>query len=271
MKAYGGFVECLSRKVLARLSDIEAVFNFDFGDEFEVAVCRILEDVLPANYGICRGFVVSESGVTAGDDLIIFNRATSPTLRAKGGLEYSVKEQIPSESVYAYIECKHSIDKADTLSKAISQARNVKKLLLQRQALQNKDYEEDGPVYEGKVRDWPRPLPPLKNQPFCMIIARQYGNVPLDTEKDNLTPDLLVLGQDHLAIHSVVLGPDGIKGALFFDAKHGTPLRIEKVCGTAWGVGLVTLLSALSWIELLPIDWTNTLNTAYFNALNGRK
>ncbi|MBC7917530.1 MAG: hypothetical protein H7Y28_06960 [Rhodoferax sp.] len=264
MSTYGGYIERLSRKVEARLADIEAVFNFDLGAEFEVALCALLEDILPARFGVCRGFVVTEDGRSAGDDLIIYDKMSCPTLRANIGFQYSVKEQIPVDAVYAYVECKHSIAETVVLEKAISQTRKVKELLLSRRARKNLGYEENGPIYNGKVRDWPRNYPPLKNQPFCAIFSRTYDSgLAIPSQHDRLNPDLLVLGSNHIATQSVLLGPDGIKGALFYDSKYSAGLRVEPAVGNAFGLGLVTLLQALSWIELEPIDWSETLNIAF--------
>lgn len=270
--SYGGYIERLSRKVEARLTDIEAVFNFDLGDEFEIGMCQLLEDILPGKFGVCRGFVVAENGTRAGDDLIIYDRMASPTLRASGGLQYAAKEQIPIEAVYAYIECKHSINEEDVLVKALSQVRDVKRLLLTRAAKENPDYQADGLVWGGKLRDWPRAWPARKNQPFCAIFARRSnGTLPAAVAKDAFTPDLLVLGPDHIATQSVVLGPDGIKGALFFDDKYRAGLRSESAKGNGFGLGLVALLQALTWIELLPINWEETLNGAFASILFDKK
>jgi len=272
MSAYNGYIERLSKKVNARLADIEAVFNFDFGVEYEVAICQLLEDFLPSRFGVCRGFVVSEDGRKAGDDVIIYDRLLSPSLRALGGIQYAVKEQIPVDAVYAYIECKNSINEDDVMEKSIEQVRSVKKLLLERNALENKLYEKDGPIYLGKARDWPRPLPRLKNQPYCAIFARSSSaKIPESLARDAYTPDLMILGIDHIATQSVLLGPDGIKGALFYDDKYAATLRIENLNGNAFGVGLVSILQAISWIELVQIDWANSLNEAFYNALVGNR
>jgi hypothetical protein len=268
MGLYGGYIERLARKVEARLQDIEAIYNFDLGDEFELALCALLEDMLPAKYGVCRGFVVAEDGSKAGDDLIIYDKMASPTLRSSLSRQFPVKEQIPVDAVYAYIECKHSISDAGVLEKAIGQAEAVKKLMLTRRARVNPDYEEAGPVYNGKVRDWPRTFPPLKNQPFCAVFARKFSpDVVLPSSFNELTPDLLVLGNHHIATQTVNLGADGPKSSLFFDSKYWAGLSVESAPGNAYGLGLVTLLEALSWTELLPIDWSATLNATFFENL----
>ena len=271
MSTYGGFIERLSRKVSARLLDIEAVFNFDLGGEYEVAMCHLLEDVLPSKFGVCRGFVVAEDGELAGDDIIIYDKLLSPTLRASAGLQYAVKEQIPVDAVYAYIECKHSIEDEQVFNKAINQVREVKKLLFKRKSLVNETYEVDGPRYNGKVQDWPRQFPKLKNQPFCVIVARKSnGKVPEPIIKDLYTPDLLILGEDYIVTQSAVLGCDGIKGTLFYDDCYWAGLRVDSVHGGAFGIGLVSLMQAISWIELVPIDWANSLNSAYATAVFGK-
>lgn len=272
MSTYGGYIERLSRKVEARLTDIEAIFNFDLGAEFELVMCALLEDILPAKFGVCRGFIISEDGRSAGDDLIIYDKMSCPMLRASISRQYSVKEQIPVEAVYAYIECKYSIVENKVAEKAILQTQNVKELILSRRSLANPEYEKDGSTYNGKVLDWPRSYPPIKNQPFCAVFARTYDpNVAISDRHVALNPDLLVLGSNHIATQSVLLGPDGIKGALFYDSKYWAGLRVESAAGNAFGLGLVTLLQALSWIELEPIDWYSTLNSTFASNLFGKK
>lgn len=271
MSAYGGYIERLSRKVEARLTDIEAIFNFDLGAEFEVAMCALLEDILPAKFGVCRGFVITEDGRSAGDDLIIYDKLSCPMLRANISRQYSIKEQIPVEAVYAYIECKHSISESSVVEKAILQTKKVKELILSRRSRANPEYENNGPIYNGKIRDWPRSYPPIQNQPFCAIFAKTFDPiVPIESQHQPLNPDLLVLGPNYIATQSVVLGPDGVKGALFYDDKYWSGLRIESTTGNAFGIGLVTLLQALSWIKLEPIDWSNTLNATFFSNLCGK-
>lgn len=261
---YNGFIERLSRKVEARLDDIEAVFNFDLGTEFEVAMCIVLEEMLPEKFGVCRGFVVSQEGKAAGDDVIVYDKLACPTLRAGAGIRFATKEQIPIEGVYAYIECKHSIKDKDTFNKAIHQARDVKALLDTREKLPNKGYEPKGVPYHGKIKDWPRPYPPAMNQPYCAVFARQFDQAATgDLSLDDKSPDLLVLGRDFVATQSALLDHDGIKGALFIDPLFQSGLRIERADGKGFGLGLVTLLQALSWIRLLPVDWNATLNDAF--------
>ncbi len=270
MGLYGGFIERLSRKVEARLDDIEAVFNFDLGDEFEIALCMVLEDLLPEKFGVCRGFVVSSDGEKAGDDVIIYDKLACPTLRPGSGIRFATKEQIPIEGVYAYIECKHAIKDEEVFKKAIEQSRTVKALLHKRRKLKNPDYNPEGVFYRGKVHDWPRPYPPNLNQPFCAVFSRHFDpTAVVGMVHDAKTPDLLVLGKGVLATQSALLGPDGIKGALFIDPLFQPGLRLESVDGQAFGLGLVTLLQALSWIRLDPVDWQEALNKSFADIVLG--
>lgn len=271
MSAYAGYIARLSRKVDARLADIEATFNFDLGPEFEVAMCTLLEDILPAKFGVCRGFVVTEDGRTAGDDLIVYDKMSCPTLRANIGSRHSIKEQIPIEAVYAYVECKHSMNDDAVVEKAIAQTKRVKELVLSRRGRINPTYEKGGPVHNDKTRDWPRSYPPLKNQPFCAVFARKFDpQIAIPSRPDASSPDLMVLGGNHIATQSVSLGPDGIKSALFYDDKCWSGLRVEAAPGNAFGLGMVTLLQALSWIELEPIDWSAALDATFFENLPTR-
>jgi hypothetical protein len=107
---YDNYIISLSEKFLRRLEDISTYYNFDFGDEFEIAICQILRSFLPEKFGICRGFVVAKNGDREGDDIIIFDQTRFPTLRLNERNELSRKEAIPIEAVYGYIEAKHRLD-----------------------------------------------------------------------------------------------------------------------------------------------------------------
>ncbi|TLE24503.1 DUF6602 domain-containing protein [Vibrio cholerae] len=271
MESYNGYIKRLSSKVAARLNDIEAIYNFELGSEFEVAMCHLLTDLLPEKYGVCRGFVVSKDGDTAGDDLIIFDKMSFPLLRGSQVNHFAIKQQVPIEAVYAYIECKHSINDKSVLEKAVSQVREVKKLLLKRAPNLNSQFETDGPVYNGKARDWPRQFPEYKNQPFCAVFSKSYGGFTLpQIDIDEHNPDLMVLGTDTLLTQTVNLGPDGIKSALFYDKYYWSSLKEDEVKDHAYGVGIVTLLRAIGWMELLPIEWGAILNGAYWSNLSGK-
>jgi hypothetical protein len=59
---YNGFVTKLGEQIDAALAEIETVHNFEFGPEFEIALCKVLRRILPNKYGVCRGYAVDEGG-----------------------------------------------------------------------------------------------------------------------------------------------------------------------------------------------------------------
>ena len=106
---YNDIIVNISRRFESELEYMSSIYNFDLGDEFEIAVCHVLRKILPIKYGICRGFVVDKSKNIAGDDIIIYDRMNFPNLRFLGQEDdYARKNQIPVEAVYAYIEAKHT-------------------------------------------------------------------------------------------------------------------------------------------------------------------
>jgi hypothetical protein len=278
-RPYKDLVGKLTRRLSARLSLIEAQYNFDLGDEYEVALCEVLSDMLPARYGVCRGTVVTVDGEEAGDDLIIYDRLSYPTLRSSLGQNFAIKEQVPIEAAYAYIECKHSVELADTLKQsqtlavAVEQVRTVKALASKRQPNPNHHYKDQDRFKRRKSADFPAPFPELKNELFGMVFARKFKLAKPTSSPSNIEigkehgPDLLIVGEDLLFTPSVVLGPDGIRSSLFFSSSFQSTLRLEKAPGSAIGLGLLTLLHVINWMELLPIDYATVLNGAFADVL----
>ena len=131
---YRNYLETLAKAVKHRFEQISAHYNFDNGDEFEIALCDLLREILPSKYGICRGHVISVDGQSAGDDLIIYDSERFPTLRIFPQERYDTKQDIPIEAVYAYIEAKHTlhingdIHDGQSLLKACSQVATVKRI-----------------------------------------------------------------------------------------------------------------------------------------------
>jgi len=253
----------------ARFDVVEAVYNFEYGYEVEVALCQLLTEMLPNKFGVCRGFVVNKKGEKAGDDIVIYDKLNFPLIRQLSINDFSLKQQVPVEAVYACIECKNSIADAVTLAKSLDQVRSLKKVLFTRDLKANPSYVIDGPTYNGKVReDWPRQEPQHMNQPYVIVFARNWGtDLGLNVPNDQCAPDLMVLGADHLATQHANLGPDGIKGALFFDSKNHASLMVEEVKGNAFGLSLLILFQVLSTIELEQIDWSEVLNSEFFTNL----
>ncbi|MBF0411045.1 MAG: hypothetical protein HQM10_27140 [Candidatus Riflebacteria bacterium] len=132
MYIYKNYISSLQQAFEKRLDDISVQFNFDLGQEFEVAICEILSGFLPSKFGICRGFAVSAGGVTAGDDIIIYDKERFPTLRTVTNRAFDKKDMVPIEAIYAYIEAKYTLD-ANNFIKAVEQIEAVKELCSQRE------------------------------------------------------------------------------------------------------------------------------------------
>ena len=166
---YNDYLKKLSQTIKFRFGQISTHYNFDKGDEFEIALCYILREILPNKYGISRGHVVSKNGDSAGDDIIIYDRERFPTLRIFPNESFDRKQDIPIEAVYAYIEAKHTLHLRgkekdnQSLLKACSQVSAVKKLCNQRDARTEQDIH---PYFRSKFPssprlDWPPYLNPV--------------------------------------------------------------------------------------------------------------
>ena len=59
---YNDYIRKVSSRFNAHLDEIAAYYNFDLGNEYEIAICKALRATLPERFGICRGFVVTAEG-----------------------------------------------------------------------------------------------------------------------------------------------------------------------------------------------------------------
>src|SRR5262249_12604964 len=100
---YRGYLQDLATAFRRRFEQMSTAFNFEHGNGFEVALCRVLRDIFAQKYGICRVFVVPADANSAGDDIIIYDRYRFPKLRIFPQKSYELRQNIPVEAVYAYI------------------------------------------------------------------------------------------------------------------------------------------------------------------------
>ena len=274
-RLYDDYVAKLSRRFDKALSEIEAGHNFDYGDEFEIALCKVLRLVIPFDFGICRGYVVDAVGDKAGDDIIVFDRARFPTLRALGEENYAQKEKVPIEAVYAYIEAKHTLHLdgtgAASVRHACQQVARVKELCSQREPVppgQISPYWNVGAFAPKPPKNWPNHMNPMFAAIFarrCML-ASKVTNDP-DQIKDCLAgelrnanvapaPDLIVAGPLNVSVPLVVTDSEHpwIWESPFYIPGRSR-LNTMKVDGIAFGIGLSSLLYALDWIQLGKMQW----------------
>jgi hypothetical protein len=266
--AYNKLVESISTAIENKLKEISARYNFDLGEEFEIAICELLATILPEKYGICRGFIVAQDDSFAGDDIIIYDRNGFPTLRLFERQKYDKKQEIPIEAVYAYIEAKHTLHLIDEKSgqglyKACQQIGAIKNLKRERRALTAIDpYINIGEGFHVNRPNWPQYTNPL----YCAILSRFVRN---DTKGEELKPeevfnslkkavfpanvlrpDLIVLGPKNIIFPTRTIGP---KQMLF-----ESPFNVEGVNGpthrttncSALALGIIIMLYALDIIKL---------------------
>lgn len=131
---YNGWLGEVSTKFQRRFEEIRTNFNFEYDDEFELAIAETLAKIVPTRVGICRGFVVSQDGTTKGDDIILFDKSRFPTLRFLTD-DLRAKQYVPAEAVLCYIEAKYSLYLKDTgassgqtLEKALKQTSDIRML-----------------------------------------------------------------------------------------------------------------------------------------------
>lgn len=276
---YDDFIVTLSKKIEAKLNDIQAVYNFDCGPEFELAICELLREFLPDKYGICRGFVVDKNGQREGDDIIVFDQHNFPTLRALKG-NFSKKEKIPIEAVYAYFEAKHSlnIDNNDNsnLTKALEQLSKVKKLILSREKYglsQNDTYHS-----YASPKVIPDHIYPARNPVFTMIVSNgvyvgreRTNSDELISEKliayfsdkamDEYYPEGIVVGSNHYLSTAISI-PTGVSCTNFVLPNAENNYFLINKPSLALAVGLVHLYSAIDFIRLGRMPWEEIFNDA---------
>jgi hypothetical protein len=277
---YQDLVQTLSMQFASALTTIKAQYNFDLGEEFECALCTLLHSILPDRYGICRGFVVTADGRTAGDDIIVFEKTHFPTLALRPKGDFSRKEYIPVEAVFAYIEAKYTVymegDGGQSLIKALKQVRAVKELVATRPKVSSSQvskYVNLEPVI--KINDHPA-MPSTANPAYAMILARDVMdsvdkrnrldaiaiNQALDREALDSThpPDFMILGENTVVASTI---PDddrqafAVLGPFFIPGKSS--LEVIPAPGVSVGVGLASLMFALDWLRLGRLPWSTII------------
>lgn len=276
--AYDTFLINLAQRIESRLGQIEVEYNFDNGTEFEVALCGLLRQILPSKYGICRGFAVAADGQKAGDDILIFDNERFPTLRLLEQGQFGIKEQIPVEAVYAYIEVKHTLflepstggEDGQTLNKALLQTERVRALPRAKVPLEmiSSSVRLPSDSEPQTSTGWPDYRNPL----FCAVVARKFAyqigekNPNPDLSEISRTkieqiraagqplPDLIVAGADCVflpVINKQLCSP-------FFMPDHSR-LAFQRTEGSALAIGLLALSWALDSILLGQLEWPRLL------------
>ena len=278
--SYRNYVLTLSKKVAANLSTIETEHNFEYGSEFEIAVCQVLRSALADRFGIARGYVVNADGNAAGDDIVIFERSRFPTLALRDRDDYARKEFIPIEAVYCYIEAKHTLNLEGTdpqsFSYACEQISRVKELCSSRPSLSPNQIAPYLNVGAGITASTPPDFPTILNPMFCVLLARQVrrkkgdevitdpGEIESILTGLNISskeaPDIIILGENNLILPTLPdeqMGGSKLRSPFFIPGR--SRYHIAKVDGGAFGVGLISIMAALDWIQLGVMPWHKIL------------
>lgn len=280
--AYNQLINNINNVVVNKFAEISTRYNFDNGDEFEIALCELLRLILPIKYGVCRGFAVTTDDSFAGDDIIIFDRERFPTLRLLEDDKYDKKQEIPIEAVYCYIEAKNTLivnGENANFEKALKQSSDIKKLNRDDRKILSLDHHTNfGDYFSTDERvKWPNVANPM----FTAIIARNL-KVPSVKEKIDLSnlllkeiarltdfktsPDLIIAGEDTLLIPEI-LEEDNNDSPF---VNENNQLKHFNTPKTAFSVGLVTILYALDNIRLGQMPYSKIINKSITKVPNMR-
>lgn len=271
--AYKKLIVNITNSINDMMEQISTRYNFDLGDELEIGICELLSELLPQQYTVCRGFAVTGDDDSAGDDILIYARDRFPTIRPMRKQDFSRKQEIPIEAVYAYIEVKHTIFMDDAthpqgLNKAISQVSKVKNLPRAERSLLAVDPYTILQIRGEAIRPhWPGFLNPL----FGMVLARQVKATPktlwephvgeaitFELNQSEQFPDLLILGKDYLVVPTVKVSDQNRYESPFFLEGISRPV-LRKPPGGALATGLISLLYALDTIRLDKMPYSAML------------
>lgn len=269
--AYSDYLKTISQKFISLFDEIKADYNFDYGDEFEIAICKALRIILPTKYGICRGTVFTIDNKTIGDDIIIFDQWAYPVLRLLDDNNYAQKQRIPIEAVITYIEAKNTVVLEDghgnSIKKAVEQAIAIKRIGRKEMRINPFIGEIDDKTLDFLNMSKPDGYPQIDNPLYTCIFTRGVRLKPnsdlLDSKSINevlggmhLThaghcADLLVLHKDIVifpVINDTFFSPFWILGKT-------TNYQIHYKEDLAWGIGITLLFMAFEDIRLGRIKW----------------
>lgn len=270
---YKKLFDNLTTSIESRFKQISARYGFDYGTEFEIALCELLSSILPDQYGVCRGFIIDEKDDFAGDDIIIYAKDRFPTIRLEEKSRFSVKQEIPAEAVYCYIEAKHTLifgqpDSGQSFEKAFAQAAKAKSLFRENRNM----YAIDPYIVMQDIEQVDTEhLPQIQNPMYTAIIARNIKIEGAYNVMDVLSssmlppgipyPDLIVMGENELLFPGLSSNNIVYESPFFIEGRstliHKT---IEKT--SALSVGIVMLLYALDRIRLGKMPYAKMIKNS---------
>ncbi len=278
---YNGLIEKISQEATKYFDAILATHNFENGNEFEVALCKILRLILPKKYSICRGYIVAPDGSCAGDDIIIYDAYAFPKVRLIED-ELAIKQYIPFEAVYAYIEAKHTLylEDDDVIGKAFNQINKVKSLSRVPRSFEELDGYKlkaglNTNVTISSRKNWPDYWNPL----FTCIISRYFKKSKKDTQTGVTQPEIINSWKNKLSGQlDLILFGEKFVGLPCINGSIYSPFFIEGKSDCAIfesdnsiGVAFSSLMWALENIKLAPIDYPQVIAKALDITVNKEK
>jgi len=267
---YNNFLDNISKKFVKNFEEISTDYNFDNGNEFEIALCKSLRSILPQHYGICRGTIFSKDGNSVGDDIIIYNQIQFPTLRLLEDNTFAQKQQIPYEAVIAYIEAKNTLvidgDGGNSISKAWSQCQAVKKLI--REDVKYSKYSINQIPFMTPPPNWPKIGNPIFTAIFARGIREKSGSKIVDKSKlahfllstkvqqldQSNSPDLIIADLDVLFVPTI---ESSLESPFFIPSQSRLlPHVSDKL---AYGIGLSLMFYAFDNIRLGKLHWPSII------------
>lgn len=276
---YPNFLKILSKKIESKFSEIETIHNFDNGPEFEITLCKILRELLPGKFGVCRGFIVDRNGDQAGDDIIIYDRLRFPTMRMLNEEDFSRKEQVPFEAVYCYIEVKNNLEldneSDSTLNKALIQIEKIKTLERPDRLLtQITEIFSMGDLFKiSPPAGWSKTLNPLHTAIISRRTSLKRSYLTLEETYPLLegrsisvkgAPDLIVAGEGVVVLPTNQI--EGLKHIVPFLLPQECTLNVLKTEHHALAIGLCQILWALNRIELGVMPWEEIIRNGLHNS-----
>ncbi len=277
---YNDYLKRISNQFKTRFDEIDPEFNFDQGNEFEIHLATLFSELLPDKYGVCRGFVTPQDGKQEGDDIIIFDKFSFPLLKPNNQPPFTIKESVPVESTYAYIEAKNTLelikkDKGNSIHKAVSQVKTIKSI--PREVRSINDGIDGITLGQGFNYNLLPGDPQILNPMYGVVFSRgvrKNGKIINDpkTIRDELrniqlpannSVDLIIAGKDVVIIPTKTENNSALQkleGPFFVEKRHNLTVLI--VPDLAYGFGITMVQWALQKIKLNPIDWRDVLGEA---------
>ncbi len=281
---YGGYLDTLQSRFLSELEGISVGYNFDYGPEFEIALCETLGRALPKKYGVARGYAVNRAGKFKGDDILIYSPQNFPTLGIRAEQQFLRKDKVPIEAIYAYIEAKHTIylindeKNGQSIFKAMQQVGDVKELVGERPQREWSQISDTVNLGSNLQIDLPEHFPAYRNPPFGVVMARR---VKLNAKGDYLTddeiydvllnsdfkafanrPDLMILGEGIVVIPVESTTDDKPKYSSPFAQPGHSNFAIVRCKKKAFGAGFAIIMGALDTMTLSSLPWRDIFKSS---------